>query len=418
MTGLAGVPALAAQQTGGRSAEDFYTPPSPLPAGKDGDIIRSEPMHLALSLPGSGKPLPAAATRVMYRSEDTHGTPTATTGTYFDPAIPWHGKGKRPLVSFAVGTIGQGDQCAPSKLFAEGATTQAPGGPIVEYETPVIYSMLARGVAVIVTDYQGLGTPGMHTYVNRAAEAHAVLDAARAAQRLPAGGVSSDAPVLTWGYSQGGGASAAAAELASSYAPELNIRGSYAGAPPADLKATLKQVDGNAIAGVIGYSLNSMMAAYPEIRQTVDENINQQGKDFLAKVADQCIGQTAIDTAGKQTKQFTKTGEPLDVVLNRLPIAQKILAEQQIGNRKPEAPVLIQQGVNDDVVPFGQSKTLAKQWCAKGSTVQFSAEQIPPLAPGTALGHIGPYLVGQPEAQQWLNDRLDGKSAPANCSSL
>ncbi len=42
-----------------------------------------------------------------------------------------------------------------------------------------------------------------------------------------------------WGYSQGGGAAASAAELASSYAPDLNVVGTYAGAPPADLDRTV-----------------------------------------------------------------------------------------------------------------------------------------------------------------------------------
>jgi hypothetical protein len=42
--------------------------------------------------------------------------------------------------------------------------------------------MVARGFAIVMTDYQGLGTPGLHTYVARVPQADAMLDAARAAK--------------------------------------------------------------------------------------------------------------------------------------------------------------------------------------------------------------------------------------------
>ena len=61
-------------------------------------------------------------------------------------------------------------------------TANPPGGPMVEYEMSTADALLSRGYAVVMPDYEGLGTPGVHTYVNRLAEAHAVLDAARARQ--------------------------------------------------------------------------------------------------------------------------------------------------------------------------------------------------------------------------------------------
>ncbi|MDI6630722.1 MAG: lipase, partial [Rhodococcus sp. (in: high G+C Gram-positive bacteria)] len=103
----------AAPSTGSTVESDFYIPPSPLPAGSPGDVIRSEPSHLALSVPGIGGPLPGAATRIMYRSNDSNGEANAVTGTYIDPAAAWTGPGPRPLVVLAPGTQGQGDQCAP-----------------------------------------------------------------------------------------------------------------------------------------------------------------------------------------------------------------------------------------------------------------------------------------------------------------
>nr|WP_306307300.1 lipase family protein [Nocardia takedensis] len=108
------------------------------------------------------------------------------------------------------------------------------------------------GARVLVVDYIGLGTPGIHTFANRIEGAHAVLDAARAANALA--GVDADAPVVFWGYSQGGGATAAAAEMQPTYAPELNLKGTWAGGPVADLAAILERIDGALIGGVVGSS--------------------------------------------------------------------------------------------------------------------------------------------------------------------
>lgn len=394
------------------SGGGFYTPPSPLPAGHDGDLIRSEPSHLAW-------PVPARATRIMYRSEDTHGKPIAVTGTYFDPTRPWKGGGPRPLVSLAPGTQGQGDQCAPSKLVNRYVNVAPPGGPMVEYEVAQVDTLLAEGAAVVMTDYEGLGTPGMHTYVNRASEAHAVLDAARAAQRLPDTTIPADGPVGLWGYSQGGGASAAAAELAGSYAPGLHVKGAYAGAPPADLEAVLKQVDGGALAGVIGYTLNSMSAAYPELRPIIAENTNDAGKAMLSTVSRQCIGATVLGFAFRHTSSYTVDGRPLDAVLKDIPEAQRVLAANKIGNGRPDVPTLVVSGSDDDIVPHAQARRMAADWCHHGATVKFTTVPEPPFSMArTGINHILGGPAGLLSARGWLNDRFAGEPAPDDCVGL
>lgn len=408
-------PASAAPSTGSTVESDFYIPPSPLPAGSPGDVLRAEPSHLALSVPGIGGPLPGAATRIMYRSNDSNGEANAVTGTYIDPAAPWTGPGPRPLVVLAPGTQGQGDQCAPSKMLNNVITYTPPLGFMVEYEVLAAYSLLSQGYGVVITDYEGLGTPGAHTYVNRASEAHAVLDAARAAQKLQGTKISADGPVAAYGYSQGGGAAAAAAELADEYAPEMNLVGTYAGAPPADLKATLEQVDGTILTGVIGYTLNGLLNSDPGLLPIVDENINDAGKAMLNLVANQCVGETILNVGLHRANEYTKTGEPLSVVLDRLPVAQEILAKNKIGERTPNAPVLIQSGTSDDIVPHGQAVGLASDWCGKGATVQLSAAQVPAIVPGSGAGHLIPDILGLGEAQNWIKDRFYGVPAPSNC---
>ena len=71
------------------------------------------------------------------------------------PTRPGTGTRPRPIVSVAQGTQGLSDNCAPSKSLVNG----------LNYELGYVQALLARGWAVAVTDYEGLGTPGKHTYI-------------------------------------------------------------------------------------------------------------------------------------------------------------------------------------------------------------------------------------------------------------
>ncbi|MBP2454761.1 hypothetical protein JOF57_004674 [Mycolicibacterium lutetiense] len=100
--------------------QEFYLPPDPLPAGVPGDVIRTEPSRLVLEPSGQLGAIMATGTRIMHRSTDSRGNPIAVTGTYFEPYNDWTGKGPRPLIVYAPGTQGQGNQCAPSRQFNQG----------------------------------------------------------------------------------------------------------------------------------------------------------------------------------------------------------------------------------------------------------------------------------------------------------
>ena len=90
------------------------------------------------------------------------------------------------------------------------------------------------GYVVAATDYEGLGTPGVHPYLVGESEGRGVLDAARAAKALAA--TDAGDQVLVFGHSQGGQAALFAGELAASYAPELTVLGVAAAAPAADVE--------------------------------------------------------------------------------------------------------------------------------------------------------------------------------------
>ncbi|MGM7644883.1 lipase family protein [Nocardia sp. JW2] len=414
----------AAPGTGSAAPTDFYLPPDPLPDAAPGTILRSEPYALALAVPGQDGQIPANATRIMYLSADTHGRPAAVTGTYLEPTLPWNGPGPRPLVAVAPGTQGQGDQCAPSKGFAELIHYEPPLDLWFSYEVLTAYSLLARGMAVVVTDYHGLGTPAVHDYVNRLAEAHAVLDAIRAAQALT--GVVR--PSAIFGYSQGGGAAAAAAELQGQYAPELDLRGTYTGAPPADLREVMQgaaisgvvpgQV-GGFVPGLLGYVLNGFAADYPEVVPVIDRVTSDAGKAMLHEVANTCIGEMSMRTMLRPATLYTAGGRTMLEVLDANPELNAIVEQQRIGSLAPAAPVLVAGGTNDDAIPYHQVRQLAVDWCSRGATVQLEPTTwLPPLLPSTVVSHQLPYPPSLLAAHNWLSERLAGAPAPSNCAAL
>ena len=419
-------PTAAAQGSSNDPAPAFYHPPADLPDGS-GTFIKSEIFPLAGAIPpipGAEQlsdnvgPLSTDAQRIMYTSVGSRGQEIAVTGTYLQPRTPWAGPGTRPLAVVAPGTQGQGDHCAPSKTFQNLANVRTdPPGVGFGYEIIQAYALLNQGYAVAMTDYEGLGTPGLHSYVNRESQAHAVLDIARAASHVPGADVGENPRTVFTGYSQGGGAVAAAAELHPQYAPDVNLVGTAAGSPPADLLATLEGAEGSAIAGVIGYALNSLVDAYPEVHPWLDDYLNDQGRQMLAVTADQCIGETAVQFFQQRTNAYTTDGISAGDIVRQNPQIEQYLDRQRIGNLAPSTPVRILSPLNDDVVPGPQSQQLGRDWCAQGVAVDMVIDPLPPVVPGLVLNHAVPMISGLGGTVQYLADRIDGVPAPSNCGT-
>ncbi|MER7728090.1 lipase family protein [Streptomyces sp. NPDC096323] len=402
----------------GVTIPDFYHPPAELPAA-NGTVIRHEPLPLGLSLPGlDGRPLPGTATRLMYRSTDSGGRAVAVTGAYIEPPAAWQGSGPRPLVALASGTMGQGDQCAPSMTLQHPLTLN--GETVsVGYEILAVYRLLSAGVAVVVTDYVGLGTTDrLHTYVNRLDQGHALLDAARAAHQLPGTSLTPDSRTGLYGYSQGGGASASAAELQPSYAPDVKLAGTYAGAPPANLTAVMKGIDGSALAGALAWSINGFAQSDPDLRDVVEANVNDAGRAALKDASTMCVGDAIFGYGFTKSTKWTTTGKSLGEVIAAEPGAQAALDRQRIGTLKPAGPVRLATGVQDDIVPHAQARQLAVDWCRKGADVTYDAVVLPNLGDKLLTNHLVPLITDQGDAISWMTDRLSGKGTSSNCWTM
>ncbi len=372
--------------------DPFYRPPSPLPAGSPGDIISTRGVPLR-DLLAQDPATDVTSHQVMYRSVDALGNPMAVTGSVIVPKRAWTGPGTRPLVAYAVGTRGVGDMCPPSYTLTQGA----------DYEGPIIRSLLDQGWAVAVTDYEGLGTPGLHTYMVGPSQGHAVLDVARAALKLPEAGLPANTPIGLMGYSQGGGAAGWAAELAGSYAPELVIKGSVLGGVPGDLAATADLLDGTFFVAFALMAAMGLDAAYPEL--DLDAFLNERGRALIAKSQEMCLVDVAgfvnlIDVSFSRIEDYVTTN-PLDT-----PAWQARLNETELGRAAPSAPVFQYHGAVDQIVPFKQAAELRRTWCNKGTRVTWSV--LP-------AEHVLGLVQGPPLGIPWLKARFAGVPTLGTC---
>ena len=336
---------------------------------------------------------PARAQRVVFSSTGARDRrQTAVSGTVLQPYARWSEKSPRPLAVIAPGTLGMADNCASSVALRY----EAP-------PTPPAPQLLAQGWNVAIVDYQGLGTPGVHSYLNREVAGNNTLDMARAtieALQLPA-----DTPIALFGYSQGGGATAAAAELADEYASELNIRAVYAGAIPADLTDTALHIRGSALAGLVGYFMNGLIAEYPETKEPIERMLSPLGQDFLKLTADECIGATVERWPRNDTKAFTANdlGIAENLRSSELsPVVRRHVDEQALGTKTPSMPVFVTHNALDDVLPVTSARELVQKWQKAGADITY-VEVDTDLGDGT---HGLAYVLTHDEMLAWVNQKM------------
>ena len=371
--------ALAVGAVGGCTAPQDPAPPLPVTtvdrgAPGAGELVSSDPLRLR-SYPGT------KTWRITYRSTTSTGTPDIVSGAVIAPA---GARASTPIVGYAPGTLGLGDQCAQSRNLDVSLLS---GGPS---EKELIQGYTSAGYAVAITDYQGLGTPGGYPYDVGRSEGHALLDVLRAAQHLPGSNLSPAAPVAMVGYSQGGLATGWAAQLAPAYAPELDLKGAAVGAPPADLNANVRFLDGSQYAGLVLATAYGQDVAYPELH--LERYLNAKGRAAFANLADACVADLDSKWAGHKLAEYTTTD------LFARPDWQASLTKESLGGGTPTVPVLLYTSKADDIVPYDATAQLAQTWRASGANVTL-------YAPDTG-GHGTTGLAMKTVTEGWVAARL------------
>jgi hypothetical protein len=397
--GPAAARARAAPAACNASDQAIYTPPASV-SGAPGMLLACEPVTLP-EVPGN---IAMQAWKVQYVSTDVHGTKIAVSGTVAVPMAPWTGPGVRPVVALNPGTLGLGPQCAFSKQLA--------GAFQDEYEGDNIAAILKAGYAVAATDGVGYLNGEVHTYVVGQNAGRALLNIARTAFQVPGGGLRSSAPVGIWGYSEGGQASLWAAQLAASYAPDLNVAGAAAGGVPGDLKVTAASLNGGPFAGFLADAVIGLHSAYPDMPFTA--LLNSTGQAAVSQAESLCVAGTVAAFAGAHIENYT-TGH---LSLNQIYALHgpegtwgKIVGSQQLGaglgtTYQIGFPVFQYRGLADEVIPAATENATHEAYCAAGITTQWNTypgDHI--LTDNEAIGDV----IG------WLGDRFAGKPTAGNC---
>jgi pimeloyl-ACP methyl ester carboxylesterase len=356
-------------------ADDLYALAEPLTPGAPGDVIAVQEV--------TGLDVDATVLRVLYHSQSIEGDDIAVSGLVAVPtgAAP---DGGRPVLSWAHGTTGIADECAPSKDPEDAGLA-------------LVAPFLERGMAIVATDYEGLGTPGRHPYLAGESEGRGVLDIVRAARSLGDRVGASD-EVVIWGHSQGGHAALFANQIAADYAPELEVVGTVAGAPPSQLTLIAAALKESPFRYYLAMVAAGWAAAYPDADPA--DVLTPVGLDRLDAVDTGCGGEIA-----------TAFGDlPYDELVAADPASvepwKTLLVENDPGFEVGEAPILIIHGEQDEQIPLVSSELLLGRMCSIGQVVERRTY------PGSHAGVIAPSLA---DMLAWIDGRLAGDPPPTSC---
>ncbi len=330
----------------------FYTWPDTVPE-TPGRMLRSEPLEPGLGITNAGRQL-----RLLYSSTDgvDGKTPTVVSATYYEPkgdppADGW------PLIAWGHGTTGLADICAPS--------VQAR----VMFEITYLNAWLAQSFAIVATDYQGLGTPGPHPYMQGLPAAYSVLDSVRAVLR--------DQPhlanrIVIAGFSQGAHAAFSTVGYAPIYAADLDIRAVIGIGIPYPTREFLNRP----LSEVIGpddrsdptVAYNLYLALVMQQRNPnfiAGQVLTARGLPFLDLARASCVGALFYDA----TSAGLNRANTLEVI-NYRDEYLKILPGMEYPTMRLTVSLFVGAGENDRDVPLTRQLSLVKNACAAGTVVE------------------------------------------------
>jgi len=357
------------------------------------DLTTSGPGSLvsATTMPGVTRRVEAGnlrAARVLYwSSSGDREVSTVVSGSVFTPegSPP---AGGWPVVAIGHGTLGIDNPCGPSR------SDKLLGA--LAFVTPFIN----KGYAVALPDYEGLGARGIHRYLDARTAGLNMIDSVRALRHtFP--DVSNR--WMGFGHSQGGGASWAANEQSSVYAPELRLLGTVAAAPAADVTGFVdKSLRGELTADQL-LTMPLIVEAQARVHPDIDLD------DYRAGAAAEYWSVLTACT-GPQIYQRAQAAEQLraeDLAPRTAEAADRmrqLLSEWALPQRPLSAPLSVWYGGADTLVDADWTAAAIADACAMGGaiTVQFEPDK----------GHGDVDLVRQ---LKWMDQRFADQPVPNDC---
>lgn len=317
-----------------------------------GTLITSHPLTESAALPSAAK-----NSRITYTSQDAAGEPILVSGVVAIPKTPAP-EGGWPVISWAHGTTGVADACAPS--------ADTPNGPVHDYLSAVDKTLdqwVSGGYVVVQTDYEGLGTPGGHPYMNGTSAANTVTDIVRAARQVDES-VGKD--WFAMGHSQGGQAAVFTAAIGNERAPELNLEGAVSIAPgngTAKIPEMVATGNPSTAGGVpfVPVILLGAQAVDPSI--VPEELLSDQARPLLEAARTGCLAAVRA-VPPVPVDQIFREGADLGALT-------ATLNAQELATVTPTVPTLFAQGTTDVLVSVASTSGAVKDYCAKGSEVEY-----------------------------------------------
>ncbi len=331
------------------------------------DQIRREATLLFEGFPDPEPALPVATFRLRFRSTDADGSDATVYAQLFVP-IP-DTRRSLPIMVFGSGTTGIGDHCAPSR--------EQPHLVRWGYYRANMLAYASRGFITIFPDYLGFNDEARpQRYFSKLAEGYAMLDAARAAFQFfetDAGNARPARParqVFTNGYSQGGHAAFAAADLLQDYAPEVPLVGAIGIGTTNDVARLFRE--GPPYAPYIMYT-------YQQLYGSEEIDPSRYLRDEYSGDLDDVVARMCVDTfqrhfpweaAGLFRPEFRAAlfGGTLS---ERFPALATRIAENNTGLTGHGVPGLILQGTEDWIARTGSQTDFVAALRSSGSAVRY-----------------------------------------------
>ena len=352
----------------------FYDTPSPLPAGKPGELIRSEEFD-RYELPVS-----VSALRILYHSRSATGGDVAASGVVLIPSEAKPPAGGWPILAWAHGTTGVARPCAPS------LTRNVGHGPFLS-----MYVNL--GYAVVATDYTGLGTDFRNAFLDgpsNATDVIASISAARAA--VPQLG----ARWIVMGEAEGGLTAVAVAEKEN----EIHDSG-YLGAIAISDLAGAKEIYERSTHDSSSLMLTSLAfgikTVYPQFQET--EILTEKGLALYRHVDQMCS--QARTTPELSPAEMVKPGWEKNTLV------REYFVRNNIGQMRAYRPILVISGDADQAILAAVTAPAIARMCKQGDRVQW--ERYPDLDPGNVIGDSVRDQIG------WIEARFAGRPTMTNC---
>ncbi|MBF6239182.1 lipase family protein [Nocardia otitidiscaviarum] len=365
--------------------DPFYAQPADIAEYAPGDVLDIRPMPALPIFPDTD------ITLVKFRSTNSAGDPIAAVTTVL---TPHHRDIDGPLLSYQHIINGLGAQCSVSRVLY----TDDPN--LMVREAPAYNFALRRGWSIAMPDHLG------PNFAYGAAKLGGLitLDGIRAVQRVEQFRLSGS-PVVMAGYSGGGMATAWAAALAKTYAPELRIEGAAAGGVPMNLVKMLESL-GLGAHPVFGLALAAGLGLereYPR-RFPISSQFNDRGMLVRQQIANSCTNDLLAAGAGRGALDFAASTSMIDDREARAVVEENSL---ELYDGTPNMPIFEWHSPIDGLVPVDAIDNTVRRWCAAGVTVQSLTVPVP--------DHLTAAVLGLPHVLTWIDARFRGETATGTC---